>query len=110
AVEGEPPRQLKRRLGSLQDKLLPAAQLHRPAVHEVYARDDHSRTLTPEASRTRFACRIEMLPSWKIDAASAASASPSERTRAMSWGVPAPPEAMTGTWTARDTARVSSIS
>src|SRR5436190_53248 len=43
-----------------------------------------------------------------MDAASAASASPSVKTRRKSSGPPAPPEAMTGIWVARETARVRS--
>ena len=49
------------------------------------------------------------VPSWKIDAASAAEA-PASSAAAMSAGRPAPPEAITGTRTASQIARSSSRS
>src|SRR5439155_11950103 len=107
AVEGEAPRQVARVLRRLEDPLGPTPQLHRPAPHQVDARDDHGRTTTPAARRISLAWRMVTLPSWKIEAARAASASPTVSTRAMSCGVPAPPEAITGRRTARATAPVS---
>ena len=52
---------------------------------------------------------IEWMSRWKIDAASTASALPSATAAVMSAGVPAPPEATTGTWTREVTGRSNSM-
>src|SRR5207237_8414788 len=68
------------------------------------------RTGIPCSRRYRFVSEMGKAPSWKIDAASAASARPSVRTAARSRGWPAPPDAITGIWTALATAWVSARS
>jgi len=68
------------------------------------------RTGTPCSLRYCFVCLMGKASSWKIEAASAASARPSVSTATRSRGWPAPPEAITGICTASATARVSARS
>ena len=63
----------------------------------------------PARAQTAFTSSIVCVPSWKIDAASAASA-PASSASARSLGPPAPPEAITGTGTRSTIARSSSRS
>src|SRR5206468_8764255 len=69
-----------------------------------------SRTSTPRSRMYAFASAIVWIAKWKIDAASAASAPPSVTPSTRCSSDPAPPDAITGTVTASDTARVSSRS
>ena len=57
-----------------------------------------------------LSARASEMPKWKMLAASAASAFPRRNTSAKCLALPAPPEAMTGIWTASLTAAVSSQS
>src|SRR5512137_1810544 len=68
----------------------------------------HGRTSNPRAARNAFASPTVCSPSWKMEAASAASAKRSPSARCSS--VPTPPEAITGTSTARVTRSRSSRS
>src|SRR5205085_3951313 len=70
----------------------------------------HSRTSMPYCFSCSFACRTLYSPKWKMLAASTASALPSSTACARCSRLPAPPEAITGTDTASDTARVSARS
>ncbi len=64
----------------------------------------------PRADRNSFKASTLCSLKWKIEAARAASARPSAKTSAKCSKVPAPPEAMTGMFTAEETAAVSSQS
>src|SRR3989442_902449 len=110
AVEGEAARQIERVLRRGEHALGAAPELHRAPPHQVDARNDHRRTTIPAASRRAFASPIDRRPSWKIEAARTASASPSIRTLTRSSADPAPPDAITGIVTVRATARVSARS
>ena len=67
----------------------------------------HSLTGSPHSRSRALTARTLQVRSWKIDAASAASARPAENTSTKCSGAPAPPDAMTGMPTASDTAAVS---
>src|SRR5205085_10415439 len=62
------------------------------------------RTAMPAAAIACFTSPMETSPKWKIEAASTASAPPSRTASTMCCAPPAPPEAITGTETAADTA------
>src|SRR5439155_9148485 len=64
----------------------------------------------PRSASDRFTSPIESSSKWKREAASTASACPSSSASAKCSIAPAPPLAITGTGTASDTARVSSMS
>src|SRR5437588_4461878 len=70
----------------------------------------HMRTSMPRLRMCSFAWRTVNSPKWKTLAASTASAWPSLTPWARCSRLPTPPEAITGTPTASDTARVSSRS
>src|SRR6266576_2787692 len=97
------------RITAVQNKLLAAPQLYRASTHDVDARYDHRRTRIPRTARSALMPSTVSSPSWKTDAASTASA-PAEKAAATCSRVPTPPEAMTGTRTAADTACSSSRS
>src|SRR5665213_4180592 len=65
---------------------------------------------TPAAATSALRARESVMPKWKMLAARAASALPARKTSAKCAAEPAPPEAMTGIWTAWETRRVSSQS
>ena len=67
----------------------------------------HSLTGSPHSRSRALTARTLQVRSWKIDAASAASARPTENTSTKCSGAPAPPDAMTGMPTASETAAVS---
>src|SRR5579872_1352758 len=62
------------------------------------------RTGRPAAAIARLASPMEISPKWKMDAASTASDPPSRTAATRSAALPAPPDAITGTPTADDTA------
>src|SRR5690606_20333344 len=64
----------------------------------------------PAARHTALTVSTVSSPRWKIPAARAASASPSSSASRMCSALPAPPEATTGTLTARATVRMASMS
>src|SRR5690606_25623026 len=67
-------------------------------------------TSIPASARTRLTAATEVVPSWKIPAARAASAPAVGSASRKCAGAPAPPLAMTGTSTASTTRRISSRS
>src|SRR4030095_13233774 len=90
--------------------VLVVGQLPGPAEHGAHAIPSDPRTSTPAAASAAFAWPILTSPKWKIDAASAADAWPLVSTSAKCATFPQPPEAITGTFTASATARVSGTS
>src|SRR5208282_6694495 len=81
------------------------------AVLEVDAGNQHGRrTSILRPARYRLSSRMDCMLSWNIEAASAASAAPSEKICAKCSGSFAPPEAMTGTVTAQDMTTVRGVS
>src|ERR1700730_3835375 len=89
----------------------PVNQLNRLPVLQIDAGNQHGRrTSTPRAARNSFSVRMDCTSSWKIEAASAASAAPSLKTLTKCSGNLAPPEAITGTETALEIAAVSVVS
>src|SRR5262249_21138461 len=86
-------------------------ELHGLTALQINAGNQHGRrTSMPRAARNCFSSRIGWMLSWKIDAASAASAAPSMKISAKCSGSFAPPEAITGTLTAREIVEVSGTS
>src|SRR5688500_14411449 len=84
---------------------------HQPVlVPRNFIQPSHSRTSMPRERMCSFAWRTVKSPKWKTDAASTASACPSVTPSARCSSAPTPPEAITGTPTASDTARVSARS
>src|SRR3954451_14852256 len=84
-------------------KLVQAEAAHWSAAHVA-------RTCRPAPRIYCFACAIVWGPKWKPDAATTAAAWPS-RIPATRWSsVPTPPDAITGTGTASEMARVRSMS
>src|SRR5207253_5761474 len=79
-------------------------------VRDGRTRLAHCRTSTPLPARSSLPDSIDSSPKWKIDAASAASAPPAVSASYMWVALPAPPEAMTGSRTAAETAEVRSRS
>src|SRR5260221_3257223 len=80
---------------------------HQPvAVPRHFVEPAHSRTSMPCVFMCAFASRTVNSPKWKMLAASTASALPSSTPCARCSRLPTPPEAITGTLTASDTARV----
>src|ERR1700730_5726445 len=89
----------------------PVNQLHGLSVLQVDAGDQHGRrTSMPRATRNSLSSRIGWMLSWKMEAASAASAAPSVKIWAKCSDSLAPPDAITGTVTARETAAVRGTS
>src|SRR5262245_44876388 len=86
-------------------------------LHKIFGRKSglflntgHRRTSMPRERMCSFAWRTLKSPKWNTLAASTASAWPSSTPSAMCSAEPTPPEAITGTPTASDTARVSARS
>src|SRR5271163_1639729 len=86
-------------------------KLHGLTALQIDAGDQHGkRTSMLCSAKYCFSARMDCVLSWKMEAARAASAAPSEKICAKCSGSFAPPEAMTGTVTAREIAPVSGVS
>src|ERR1700732_157724 len=92
----------------LQRLLFPLNELDDLATHQIDRRNQHGHLTGIAAERKCcFSSESEPNPKWKREAARAASARPSSNTSAKCCALPAPPEAITGTRTASETALVS---
>src|SRR5207245_10833420 len=73
---------------------------------ELVDRHGSQRTSTPRSLRYALASARVCVPKWKMDAASTASAHPSTSPSSRCSSEPAPPDAITGTATASQPARL----
>src|SRR4029077_3405085 len=98
-------------IGDREFALPPVHQLNGLSALKINAGNQHgSRTSTPWEARNSFSPRMDCAPSWKMEAASAASPAPSWKISAKCAGDFAPPDAITGTDTAIEIAAVSAMS